>query len=334
MKFILYIAVIAATGWAGWYTHEFIAPWMKDRIDARKTAAEKKINSAVNEAAQRDRLTANGQSRAGSLFQEISKSQPNPSNPGTVASTTPPPLNPGDAPAHTKPVGVSTGPVDEIDARYPMPNFKTIEEITKEWSAIPSRAFPRPIKTKVALSFDAPAGKVELPPDSKALAAGMVAGMLVVMRDKDDPTRIQVPLANTDLKETLTALYERYKEFHRNRTIGQRERARALKARANGANEEQMKLAGPKPEVRAGGVIPLMMDALQNGKLVELKASSITSWGDLNFEEIEGTVYWTGTAQCTVDNALFGPQPTEVMALMKDNKVVKWIYTGSREEVQ
>ncbi len=334
MKFILYIAVIAATAWAGWYSHQFIAPWMQERIATRKTAEEKKINSAINEAAQKDRLTSDGRSKAGSLFQEISKVQPNPTNPGTVASTTPAPVNPADAPAHTKPVTTPTGPVDEIDARYPMPNFKTIEEITKEWSAIPSRAFPRPVKTKVALTFDAPAGKVELPADSKALAAGMVAGMLVVMRDKDDPSRIQVPLANTDLKETLTALYERYKDYHRNRIIKQREHARAAKARSNGANDEQMKLAGPKPEVRAGGVIPIMMAALQDGKLTELKASSITSWGELNFEDVGGTIYWTGTVQCTVENALFGPQPTEVMALIKDNKVVKWIYTGSREEVQ
>ena len=113
-----------------------------------------------------------------------------------------------------------------------------------------------------------------------------------------------------------------------------RERARALKARSNGANEEQMKLAGPKPEVRAGGVVPIMMESLQAGKLTELKANNITAWGALDFEEVDGTVYWTGTVQCTVDNALFGPQPTEVMALIKDNKIIKWIYTGSREEVQ
>ena len=77
-----------------------------------------------------------------------------------------------------------------------------------------------------------------------------------------------------------------------------------------------------------------MMESLQSGSLTELKAGNITSWGSLDFEDVDGTVYWTGSVQCTVDNALFGPQPTEVMALMKDNKVVKWIYTGSREDVQ
>ncbi len=333
MKIILYIALIAATGWAGWYSHQNIHPWMQERIDARKTAGEKKLNSAINESAQRDRLTANGQSKAGALLSEISKGQPNPANPGAVAANVPP-ATPGDTPAHTKPVTTPTGPVDEIEARYPMPNFKTIEEITREWSAIPSRAFPQKLKTKVALTFDAAAGKVELPPDSDAVAGGMVAGMLVVMREGDDSTRIQVPLANTNLKEKLTALFERYKEYHRKRIIGQRERARALKARSNGANEEQMRLAGPKPEVRAGGVVPIMMESLQAGKLTELKANNITAWGALDFEEVDGTVYWTGTVQCTVDNALFGPQPTEVMALIKDNKIIKWIYTGSREEVQ
>ena len=58
MKFLLYIAVIAATGWAGWYSHQHIAPWMQERIDSRKSAEEKKINSAINEAAQKERLTS------------------------------------------------------------------------------------------------------------------------------------------------------------------------------------------------------------------------------------------------------------------------------------
>jgi hypothetical protein len=116
--------------------------------------------------------------------------------------------------------------------------------------------------------------------------------------------------------------------------VAQREHARSVKEHANGASEDQMKLAGPKPEVRPGGVIPIMLASIDELKLKELKANAITSWGSLNFEMVEGAPYWTGTVQCTVENALFGPTQTEVMALIKDNKVVKWLFTGSREEVQ
>lgn len=330
MKFLFYIACIAAAGWAGWQFHPNIVKEMQARIDERK-AEEAKESASTASNAQRP---GGNSGKPGDLLAQLRTPQLNggdtgkptllpntgsapPSNPGTVARPEPP-----------KPA------VDEIDARYPMPTFKSIEEITKEWSAIPSRAFPKKIKTKVPLTFDAPAGKVELPAGSDATAGGMVAGMLIVMREGDQSSRIQVPLANTDLKENLTSLYEKYKDYRRNLVMKQREHARALKARSNGASEDQMKLAGPKPEVRPGGVIPIMLASIEALKLTELKASSITAWGALDFEEVDGTVYWTGTVQCTVENPLFGPQPTEVMALMKDNKVVKWIYTGSREPVQ
>lgn len=333
MKFLFYIAVIAAAGWAGWYCHPYIAKEMQARIDQRKNADAEKIASAVNQAAHRERTNADGTSKASALLAQLKSGQPAPGNPVQVTPNPGTPAPPSPGTVSTPPPAPSL-PVDEIDARYPMPTFKTIEEITKEWSAIPSRAFPRKIKTKVPLTFDTAAGKLELPAGSDARAAGMVAGMLIVMRESDDSSRIQVPLANTDLKETLTVLYDKYKEYRRNLVMKQREHARALKARSNGASEEQMKLAGPKPEVRPGGVIPIMLASIEALKLTELKASSITSWGDLNYEEIDGTVYWTGTVQCTVENPLFGPQPTECMALMKDNNVVKWIYTGSREPVQ
>lgn len=334
MKFLLYLVVIAATAWAGWFSHPRVTAWMAERIDARKAEQEKEIAAAVSKAADNGPSNSSPGSktttRASDLLANLSGKPADPANPSGAG--TPPPTTPNAPPKPTIPVAAA--PVDEIDARYPMPTFKTIEQITKDWSAIPFRAFPRKVKTKVPLTFEGAVGKIELPAGSEARAAAMVAGMLIVMREGDDTTRIEVPLANTDLKEKLTDLYERYKNFHRDRVIKQREHARALKARANGASDEQMKLAGPKPEVRAGGVIPIMMESLQSSKLTELKPENVTSWGSLNYEEVDGTVYWTGTVQCTVENALFGPQPTEVMALMKDNKVVKWIYTGSREPVQ
>ncbi len=329
MKILLYLLVIALTGWAGWFSQPGLHGWMKERLESRKSAKEREIASAVNKSKLDDRSGPNFNS---AILDAIINKNPNPAPPGpgtanpnpgtTVASNT----NPSPEPA--------TPAVDEIDARYPMPNFRTIEEITKEWSAVPSRAFPRKVKTKVDLSFDTAAGKVALPTGSEAKAAGMVAGMLIVMRPDDDSTRIQVPLANTDLKETMTALYEQYKDYRRGIIVKERAAARARKNSSNGATEAQMALAGPKPDVRAGGVIPIMMDDILTGKYTELKAPSISSWGSLAFETIEGTPYWTGTLQCTVENPLFGPQPTEVMALMKENKVVKWIYTGSREPVQ
>src|SRR5688500_10390378 len=245
MKFLLYIAVIAAATWSGWFFHPQISKEMAARIETRKADREKREAAIRNEAASAQR-TSTG---AGALLANLKSQQPGPANPASTTTgapnTTTPAANPN--PANPAPEAA----VDPIEARYPMPTFKTIEDITKEWSAIPSRAFARKVKTKVPLTFDVPAGKVELAAGSDARAAAMVGGMLIVMREGDDSSRIQVPLANTDLKETLTALYEKYKEYRRNLVMKQREHARALKARSNGASEEQMKLAGPKPEARA-----------------------------------------------------------------------------------
>ena len=144
-----------------------------------------------------------------------------------------------------------------------------------------------------------------------------------------------MPLANTDLKETLTVLFEKYKKYKTDQVLGQRERARSLKARANGASEAEMAAAGPKPSREAsGGVIPAMLQSLRDKQIKETTEDRIIAWGDLNVEQINGGTFWTGTIQCTVDNAIFGPTPTELMALIRDDKVVKWLYSGSKEEVQ
>jgi hypothetical protein len=331
MKFLFYIAVIAAAAWSGWHFYPDIYDGMHARIEDRKKEKAQAIAAAVQKKEHDDRQTASGGSQASALLEAMAKKKEAGETMPAVANTNPP----GSGESGSKPVK-PVAVIDEIEAKYPMPAFKAIEEITKDWTSIPSKAFPRKIKTKVPLVFEGAAGKVELPTGGDAIAANMRpgTGILTVMRPGDETTRIDVPLANTDLKESLTALYERYKEYHRNRVVQQRTRARALKERANGASEDQMKLAGPKPEVRPGGVVPIMLASIEKLKLKELKASAITQWGGVNFEEVDGKIYWTGTVQCTVENALFGPTLTEVMALMKDNEVVKWLYTGSREEVQ
>ncbi len=332
MKFLFYIAIIAASGWAGWHFYPGIYDGMQAKIEERKKEKAKLVESGANKKPQDERpAIPGGNTGAGALLASISR-KTDPADPGTTTPSTKP-ADGGMKPANPAPVAVV---VDEIEAKYPMPKFKAIEEITKDWTSIPSKAFPRKIKTKVPLVFEGTTGKTELPSGSDAIAANMRpgTGILTVMRPGDETTRIDVPLANTDLKESLTSLYEKYKDYHRNRVVQQRTRARALKDRANGASEDQMKLAGPKPDVNPGGVIPIMLAALQKKPLKELKANAITSWGALNFEEVEGKVYWTGTVQCTVENALFGATQTEIMALIKDGEVVKWLYTGSREEVQ
>ena len=334
MKAILFILLCALAAWGGWAAYPSMRRTADEKVAARRAEQEKLEKTIRNRTLQDARLDPKtGNSQAASLLASLNNGPkvapslpgaPSLPAPGTTAAPTPGTTTPA----------APVGPKDEMETRYPMPTFKPIEEITKEWTSIPSRAFPRKVKTKVPVIFEAPAGKVELPSGSDARAVAMVQGMLILMRDGDETARTMVPLANTDLKETLTSLYEKFKEYKRNVVIKQREHAREVKANANGASDDQMKLAGPKPSQDSGGVVSIMLDSIRALKLTELKENSITSWGEINFEMVDGQPYWTGTVQCMVENAIFGPQPTEVMALMRNGKVVKWIYSGSREDVQ
>lgn len=332
MKVIFILALLALSGWAGWSAY----PRFKDSLDKGvraelKRQADDKL--AEEEADRIAKLKAENQQPPGGKPRPFTGVTPPPGP--TVAGNMPPlPPAPGDPPKPADTPAAPVAAVDPIDAKYPMPEFKTIEEITKDWSTIPSRAFPKPVKTKVAIVFDKPAGKVTLPANSDAIAVGMVQGNLIVMPPEKD-SRQTVPLANTNLKENLTELYEKYKDYQRKKVQKQRDRARGLAAApAQAATDDTAKAAGPRPEKAADGTIPLLLADIRTGKLVELKEDAITNWGDVNYEEVEGEFYWTGTLQCTVENAIFGPTPTEVMALVKNGKVVKWLYTGSREPVQ
>ena len=333
MKAVFNLLIVALCLAAGWYFH----PRIVTSMDASQESAKKKRAGEIAAAVQQvtGTLPASGSetpvsasTSARQLADSLRKNGPRPSAlPDLPGSPAP---NDGMKPAETPVVA----PLDEFETKYPMPTFKEISEITKEWSSIPSRAFPRPVKTLVPINLEGPTGKVPLPAQSEALAVGMTQGMLVLMKNRTDPARSMVPLANTDLKETLTTLYEKYKAYKIDQITKQRARARGLKARANGATNAELATAGPKPRTESGGIITAMMESLRAKQITETTEERITAWGDINIEQINGESYWTGTIQCTVDNAIFGPTPTELMALIRDEKVVKWLYSGSKEEVQ
>lgn len=345
MKIVFNLLVVALAVAAGWFLHPDVVKWM----DSRKLAAKKAFNDTVEAAMAAKGETTAPKGGSGSrkdlsnAAQELAQSMrkggpqtaaPNPGGAETGTDGTPSSGSETMKPAGGTGMASSPPAVDEIEARYPLPSFKPIEDITKEWSSIPSRAFPRTVKTLVAVTFEGPNGKIKLPEQSDALAVGMVQGMLVLMRNKEDPSRSMVPLANTDLKQSLTTLYDKFKTFKTDEVMKQRQRARDLKSRANGATAAELAAAGPKPKVDDKGVIVSMMQSLQAKEIKETTADRVVSWGDLNVEEVQGKAYWTGTVQCTVDNAIFGPIPTELIALIREEKVVKWLYSGSREEVQ
>lgn len=336
MKSVFNLLIAALAAGAGWYLHPDVVKWMDERKTANKKAFEQSVDKAVAERRKAGSGNSGGDSpkrdissAASELAASLKKSQPEAAP--TASPSAPPSGQDTGAP------GGATAAVpsaDEIETRYPLPNFKPIEEITKDWSSIPSRAFPRTVKTLVAVTFEGTNGKIQLPEKSDALAIGMTQGMLVLMRNREDPSKSLVPLANTDLKQSLTMLYDKFKAYKTEEIMKQREHARQQKARANGATPAELAAAGPRPHVDDKGVVQAMLKSLKAKEIKETTADRITSWGEVHIEEVNGGTWWVGTLQCTVDNAIFGPIPTELLALIRDDKVVKWLYSGSREEVQ
>lgn len=332
MKVVLNLVLVALAIAAGWFSQPEVVRYLDARREAERKAFQESVDSAIaakgGTVAEKD--GAGKPKDVSSAAQQLAAAIRG--NKAVPAENTPS-GDPGGSGVSTK--GGQTAPVvDPVDARYPMPKFRDIAEITKEWSSIPSRAFPRKVKILIPVTFEAPEGKIQLPEQSDALAVGMVEGMLVLMRSREDSARSMVPLANTDLKQSLTALYDKFKEFKNQEVMQLREHARSLQNRANGATEAEMAAAGPKPSVGKLGVITAMMESIQAKEIKETSADRIIAWGDVNVEIIDGKSFWTGTVQVTVDTAIFGAVPTELLAAIRNDKVVKWVYSGSREPVQ
>ena len=75
-----------------------------------------------------------------------------------------------------------------------------------------------------------------------------------------------------------------------------------------------------------------LIGILQNKLKGEWEVNEISNWGPIRYELVDGEPYWTGTVTYNT-TSLFGTFPTEAMAIMRNGKVIDWLYTGSLEEV-
>ena len=240
---------------------------------------------------------------------------------------------------------------DEIDQdiidKYPLPEIKTLEEIVGNWNAIPPTAFPR--KIRIGRDIEVKIGSVgstKITANTEVFATGASNGILTVARSLEGNLKGQIPIDETNLKEVLTDLYDGWKKRKFNailtkRKIAQRERNdREISGSASTTvasytpppSETIDPVVGKRPEQSSNGHVPVMIASIEAGDVTEIKLDEIDSWGPVRYEMYEGKPYWGGTVRY-VTNTLFGPIDTEAMALIRGNKVLDWVYTGSGEEV-
>jgi len=247
--------------------------------------------------------------------------------------------------------------IDPIEEKYPFPDFKPIEDLVGNWKKIPNSAFPRQVTVKVKAKyiFAGGAGSSTIPAGRKTTALSFSGDQLVIAPSSQSKIRGEISINDTDYKEILRAEYEKYKNRKRKAVMTQRQRARLIAAEeAKNSNTQSIpsqsvtiatasKLPktrlseyenqiGKIPERANDGRVKIMVSSLLRGDVSEIKINEISNWGPIRYEIVDGQPYWTGTVTYNT-TSLFGTFPTEAMALMRNGKVIDWLYTGSLEEV-
>lgn len=227
-------------------------------------------------------------------------------------------------------------PVKPKDGEFVAPEFPPIEVAVQNWTAIPKSAFPRPVILKKDLDLHMKIGNSTAATQVKAggtiVAVGQDGTELVVSPTETSPMKGNISMDDTNLKELLTDVYERWK-VARTETL---RRAHEFKLAA----AERAKNAPPptsgavasagntKPARDADGTYPLLLASMKSGQVTEIKPETIKEWGEPQMTDGVWTVIVKYETQ-----TMFGKFDTEAQAQIKNGKVEKWIYTGSGEEV-
>lgn len=227
-------------------------------------------------------------------------------------------------------------PVKPKDGEFVALTFDPIEVATQNWMAIPKSAFPRQVKLKKDLDLKMKIGNNTASTQFKAggaiVAVGQEGADILVSPTETSPMRGKVTMEDTDLKEVLSDIYERWK-VARTETL---RRAHEFKL----ASAERAKNAPPptkgatasagndKPARDADGTYPLLIASMKSGQVTEIKPETIKEWGEPQMTDGVWTVIVKYETQ-----TMFGKFDIDAQAQIKNGKVEKWIYTGSGEEV-
>jgi hypothetical protein len=319
MKPLFYLLLIAGAGAAGYFLQPTVYEMGEGMRPKKPETAVAKEKAAADAKLVTMKEAVATQNDTKALLEKMK---------GSISG--PPPIRPPDG-------GVSVATTDdEIDAKFPFPKVRAIEDITQNWTAVPDRAFPRKIKTKEAVEFQLPAGKATVPVGSELVAFSFRDSKMTLGYSETNPVRATVPHTSTDFQDTMTRLYNTYVEKLKARVVTAREKAKYERdhpAPPPPPVDEQAKLAGPRPLQDNEGKIAAMLDSISAKDVTEVKASQIQQWGPVKFE-MDGTKgYWTCTIVVRM-STMFGDNDSEVTAFINNGKVEKWIYAGSKEPVQ
>lgn len=286
------------------------------------------------------------------IFKNLNKGAPTPITTETVKSVpqpdvaTLPPETPAPKATPTVPTPTPsptaaptmTTKVEEVKAEpngFVPPKHESIEDLTLNWTKIPPSAFPRPVKLLKDTLFKMSVGGSTLAAGAQAVAVGFQSPQLLLAPTPTSPARAVVALEDTDFKNSIIDGYEIWKQ---RRTDALR-KLHAKKLASSNASETQLPAPSGgqvspdgKPVSAPDGSYPLLIAHLQAADLTELKANKISRWSDPEPTNHEGKPAWAIKVNAEV-NSIFGPQPVDILCIVKNGRVEGWYYAGSGEPV-
>lgn len=209
------------------------------------------------------------------------------------------------------------------------PSIASLEEATKNWTAIPDRAFPRNVILKQAVPIKMTAGTGQLGAGTSALALSASQGVLTIAPSAASTARGQTPLTATDFPDQIRSAYEAWKT-HRIQIARESWEAR----QKNPSPLASAALVDPagKPVTNSSGKYDIILESMRSGQVSEIRPDNIRSWGTAHPGTVNGKPGWLIEIDFTA-TTMFGKFDTQAQAQILNGKLVRWIYTGSGEEV-
>lgn len=239
-------------------------------------------------------------------------------------------------------VGETTEPIHPLAPSDPSPGgfvppeFQPLEAVVGNWRDIPPSAFPRDVTLAAPVSFQMAVGSSTLPAGSMAVALGVEGGNLIVAPSANAIAQGRVGIDDTDFKQILAGEYDAWKARMTERALLQWEYTqtapeRELRGEQALAAAAAAGVSGP-PTSNGSGGSDLVRQSLASNPLRELRPEYITRVSEPALINVEGQTYWAIAVDFTAQTR-FGPYPTQAQALIRNNRIERWIYTGSGEPV-
>lgn len=90
---------------------------------------------------------------------------------------------------------------------------------------------------------------------------------------------------------------------------------------------------GGESSAAAGGPVAAMQQHIRSGSIKEFQFDQVVDWKEGPAETIDGAAYQTGTATYKAET-IFGARMIVAKALVKDGKVVRWVWPKSGMEIR